>query len=202
MPKCDARVDAYIGRSAEFAQPILRFLRETVHAACPEVEETLKWGMPTFMYHGILCSMAAFKQHATFGFWKNTVMIDAAQDGAAMGQFGRITHCRDLPTKKVLTAYIRQAMKLNVEREAVPKSLRASRPAPKPPLAVPDDLDRALKKQRKAAQVFAAFTDGQRREYIEWIAAAKRAETRQRRLEQAIAWIAEGKQRNWKYMNC
>lgn len=202
MPKVDPRVDAYIGRSADFAQPILRFLRETVHAACPQAEETLKWGMPTFMYHGILCSMAAFKQHATFGFWKNAVVVGAAADGAAMGQFGRITHCRELPTKKVLIAYIRQAMKLNVERVAVAKSARASRPASKPAMAVPEDLDAALKKRRKAVQVFAAFTDGQRREYIEWIVEAKRAETRQRRLDQAVEWIAEGKQRNWKYMNC
>lgn len=202
MPKLDPRVDTYIERSAEFAQPILRFLRETVHAACPEVEETLKWGMPTFMYHGILCSMAAFKQHATFGFWKNSVVVGAAADGGAMGQFGRISHCRDLPTRKVLTAFIRQAMKLNAERGATPKSTRVTRPAPKPALAVPEDLAAALKKQRNAAQVFAAFTDGQRREYIEWIVEAKRAETRQRRLDQAIEWIAEGKQRNWKYMNC
>lgn len=202
MSKTDPRVDAYIERSAEFAQPILLFLRETVHGACPEAEETLKWGMPTFMYHGILCSMAAFKQHATFGFWKNSVVVGAAADDAAMGQFGRITHCRDLPTKKVLTGFIRQAMKLNAERDAVPKSARAARPAPKPALAVPEDLNAALKKRRKAAQVFAAFTDAQRREYIEWIVEAKRSDTRQRRLDQAIAWIAEGKQRNWKYMNC
>ncbi len=196
MASIDPRVDAYIERSAEFAQPILRFLRETVHAACSEAEETLKWGMPTFMYHGILCSMAAFKQHATFGFWSNEVVVGAAADGSAMGQFGRISHCRDLPTKKVLIGYVRAAMKLNAA------GVKPARAPPRPAADVPDDLAVALKKQRKAAQVFAAFTDSQRREYIEWIVAAKRAETRQRRLDQAIDWIAEGKQRNWKYMDC
>jgi uncharacterized protein YdeI (YjbR/CyaY-like superfamily) len=37
------------------------------------------------------------------------------------------------------------------------------------------------------------------REYIEWLTEAKSEETRQKRLETAIAWISEGKPRNWKY---
>ncbi len=198
MASSDPRVDAYIERSADFAQPILHFLREAVHAACPDVEETIKWGMPMFMHHGNLCSMAAFKQHAAFAFWKNSVVVGSTADGSAMGQFGRISHCRDLPTKKVLSGFVRAAMKLNVAG-VKPERVRA---APKPAADLPNDLVAALRKQRKAGREFATFTDSQRREYIEWIVEAKRAETRQRRLDQAIEWIAEGKQRNWKYMNC
>ena len=69
MPKKDPRVDAYIAKSADFAKPILKQLRAMVHAACPQVTEDIKWGVPHFMYHGMLCGMAAFKQHCAFGFW-------------------------------------------------------------------------------------------------------------------------------------
>ena len=199
MPKLDPRVDAYIERSAEFAQPILRFLRETVHAACPDAEEAIKWGTPTFMYHGMLCSMAAFKQHATFGFWKGELVVPDATDGAARGDYGRITDCRDLPTKKVITGHIKLAMKLNAEGVKRPVTKSAT---PRPPALVPDDLAAALRKNRKAGSVFEAFSPSHRRDYIEWITEAKRAETRQRRLDQAIQWLAEGKSRNWKYENC
>jgi uncharacterized protein YdeI (YjbR/CyaY-like superfamily) len=199
MSKTDPRVDAYIERSEEFARPILTFLRETVHGACPDAEETLKWGMPAFMYQGILCSMAAFKQHATFGFWKGRLVVPEAEDESAMGQYGRITHCRDLPTKKVIVGHIKLAMKLNVEGVKAPRTRSG---VPKPPAETPDDLGAALKKNRKARAAFEAFSPSHRREYIEWIVEAKRADTRQRRLEQAIEWLAEGKPRNWKYMGC
>jgi hypothetical protein len=115
----DPRIDAYIAKSADFAQPILIHIRETVHAACPDVTETMKWSMPHFDYKGIMCAMAAFKQHATFGFWKGA-LIDGlgpnrANGGDAMGQLGKITSVKDLPSRKVLTGYIKAAMRLNDE---------------------------------------------------------------------------------------
>jgi uncharacterized protein YdeI (YjbR/CyaY-like superfamily) len=197
----DPRVDAYIAKSAEFAKPILAHLREVVHAACPEVEEAMKWSHPHFSYRGMLCGMAAFKQHCTFGFWKFDLIVaaDPASE-AAMGQFGRITKLSDLPSKKVLTGYIKQAMKLN---EDGAKALWLEKRAkPKPAAKVPDDLTAALAKNKKARTVFEAFPPGQRREYIEWITEAKREETRKKRLAQTIEWLAEGKRRNWKYENC
>src|SRR5687768_11293887 len=121
----DPRIDAYIAKSADFAKPVLTSLRETVHSACPDVEETMKWSAPHFMYHGMLCGMSAFKQHCAFGFWKGSLIVDG--DGReveqAAGQFGRITSVSDLPSKKELTAYIRKAMKLN--EEGVPSPSRS-----------------------------------------------------------------------------
>ena len=197
----DPRVDAYIAKSAEFAKPILAHLREVVHAACPEVEEAMKWSHPHFSYQGMLCGMAAFKQHCTFGFWKFDLIVanDPASE-AAMGQFGRLTKLADLPSKKVLTGYIRQAMKLN--EDGVKAHWLEKRAKPKPPAKVPDDLSAALAKNKKARTVFEGFPPGQRREYIEWITEAKRDETRLKRLAQTIEWLAEGKRRNWKYENC
>jgi len=198
----DPRIDAYIEKAADFAQPILKHLRQTVHAACPDVEETMKWSSPHFLYKGMLCGMSAFKQHCAFGFWKGKLVV--GDDGRtledAMGQFGRITTLRDLPPKKTLIAYIKKAMALN--EEGVPSPMRAKRAAPKPPVAVPDDLAAMLRKNKKAQTTFDAFSPSHRREYVEWIGEAKREETRKKRLQTTIEWLAEGKSRHWKYVNC
>jgi uncharacterized protein YdeI (YjbR/CyaY-like superfamily) len=194
----DPRVDAYIARSAEFARPILTHLREVVHAACPEVEETVKWSFPHFMHQGMLCSMAAFKAHCAFNFWKGALVMDGDGGSAeAMGQFGRITTLAELPPKTVLSGYVRKAMALNESGARAPARRKA---APKPALAVPDDLAGALRTHRKAAATFEGFSPSQRREYIEWITEAKGESTRARRLTTTIEWLAEGKPRNWKYM--
>jgi uncharacterized protein YdeI (YjbR/CyaY-like superfamily) len=199
----DARVDAYIEKSAEFAQPILRAVREIVHEGCPETEETIKWGLPHFDYKGMLCSMAAFKEHCAFGFWKSRlVLADARAAGEvpekeSMGSFGRLTSLKDLPPKRKLIGYIRKAMELN---DAKIKSPVRSKPRPpRPALPVPEELTAALKKSKKAQATFAAFPPSHRREYIEWITEAKTDATRQRRIDTAIEWLTEGKSRNWKY---
>lgn len=195
----DPRVDAYIEKSAEFARPILRYLREAVHRYCPEVEESIKWGSPYFLYKGMLCGMAAFKQHCAFGFWKGALLVDArVRNDEAMGQFGRITSLEQVPGKRVLADHIRRAMALN---EAGTQPARKHRDAKSKPAAdVPGDLAAALAKNRKAAAVFEGFSPSHRREYIEWITEARREETRAKRLAQTIEWLAEGKPRNWKYL--
>ena len=171
-----------------------------MHAACPDVEETLKWSVPHFDYKGqMMCSMAAFKEHAAFGFWKGALITGlgshSAKDDAAAGDLGRLTSVKDVPGRKELTGFIRAAMKLNDEGIVVsrPKS------APKSEAKVPPELATALAKNRKAKAAFDAFPPGQRREYVEWIAEAKREETKAKRVAQAVEWIAEGKARNWKY---
>jgi uncharacterized protein YdeI (YjbR/CyaY-like superfamily) len=194
------RVDAYIAKSEPFARPILEYLRDTVHQYCPDVEEAIKWSSPHFVYHGNLCNMAAFKQHCAFGFWKGALIVADARNDEAMGQFGRITSLKDAPGKKLLAGYIRQAMKLN--EEGVQPARKTKDAAARPPAEVPEDLAAALKKHRKAAATFEAFSPSARREYIEWITEAKREETRAKRLAQTLEWLAEGKQRNWKYMSC
>jgi uncharacterized protein YdeI (YjbR/CyaY-like superfamily) len=196
----DPRIDAYIAKQKDFAQPILNHIREVVHSACPEVEETMKWSSPHFDYKGgIMCAMAAFKEHAAFGFWKGALLEDVGPNfnngGGAAGNFGRLTSVKDLPSKAALTKIIKQAMRLNEEGVTVARPKKA----PKPEAKVPAELAAALKKNKKAAAQFAAFPPSHRREYIEWISEAKRAETKASRVEQAIEWIAEGKGRNWKY---
>lgn len=195
----DPRIDAYIERAAPFAQPILRHVRAAVHEACPHVDETIKWGMPTFVHAGgILCGMAAFKQHASFGYWKHALVVGEGEPRDGMGSYGKMTSVDDLPAKKTLLAHIRKAMKLNEDGVKSP----ARKAAPKPPPETPADLAAALGKNKPAQAAFDAFPPGCKREYIDWIVEAKREETRAKRLAQAVEWIAEGKRRNWKYENC
>jgi uncharacterized protein YdeI (YjbR/CyaY-like superfamily) len=198
MPGHDPRVDAYIAAAAEFARPILEEIRKRVHAACPQVEETIKWGMPNFVHAGgILCGMAAFKQHASFGYWKHAlVMGEAERDG--MGSYGKLASVGDLPPRARMQADLKRAMKLNEEGVKPERRKPASKPAPE----VPGDLAAALDKDRAAKATFDGFPPSCKREYIDWIVEAKREETRAKRVAQAVEWMAEGKRRNWKYENC
>lgn len=200
MARKDPRIDAYIEKSADFAQPILRHLRAVVHEACPDVEEGMKWSFPHFGYKGMMCNMASFKAHCTFGFWKPELVLGADAKDDGMGQFGRITSVEDLPPKKTLVGYVKKAAALN---EAGVKPQRLTRPKkPKAEIPVPDELASALalKKNAKARATWEGFAPSHRREYLEWITEAKRAETRAKRVAQTLEWLAEGKQRNWKYM--
>lgn len=194
----DRRVDAYIAKSADFARPILEYIRQTVHEACPECEETLKWRSPTFMYHGMLCGMAAFKAHAIFGFWKGSLISGVGDRDAtetAMGNFGRVTSVNELPPKRQLVALIKEAMKLNEMGVKLPRARK-----PKQAIPMPRALRAALAKNRKAKTTYDAFSPSAKRDYLEWIAEARSDETRDRRVKQAVEWMSEGKQRNWKYM--
>lgn len=199
MTTTDPRVDAYIAKSADFAQPILEHLRAVVHAACPDVEETIKWGFPHFMYKGMMCSMASFKAHCALNFWKAELLMADEANREAMGQFGRIGSIKDLPSKKALTAYIKQAMKLNDDGLAAPARAKPAEPRA---LLIPDELTAALTKSPAARKHFEAFSPSKQRDYAEWITEAKTEATRTRRLEQAVEWISEGKARNWKYEKC
>jgi uncharacterized protein YdeI (YjbR/CyaY-like superfamily) len=196
----DPRVDAYIARQAEFARPILEHLRETVHAACPEAQETIKWSRPSFLYkREILCGIAAFKAHATFGFWRaGDVLGETGAERDAMGQFGKLTSVADLPPPDALHALVCKAMAV-IDSGSAPA--RPRKP-PKPDLPASGDLRAALDAAPMAAAIFDAFPPSCRREYVEWIEDAKRPETRAKRVAQAVEWMADGKKRNWKYENC
>jgi uncharacterized protein YdeI (YjbR/CyaY-like superfamily) len=201
MSARDPRIDAYIAAAEPFARPILEHLRALVHESCPGVEETLKWRMPAFVAHGaILCTMAAFKRHAAFGFWRHAEVIGSEPPGEAgdkgMGSFGKLTSVRDLPPKTRLRALLKQAAALNASGA---KPARVAKAASKPMPAMPPDLVAALDAAPKAKAAFDAFPPSHRREYMEWILEAKRAETRARRIVQTIEWLREGKSRNWKY---
>lgn len=193
--------DAYIKHSAVFAQPILRHLREVVHRGCPGAQETIKWGFPHFEYHGILCSMAAFKEHCAFGFWKASLLTDPEKQlrkmgATAMGNFGRIGNLSDLPSEKILLSYVREAAKLNETGVRVPGRRK---PAIKKDLSVPGYFMTTLRKNKKALETFNDFSYTNKKDYVDWVTETKSEETRNKHLVTAIQWLAEGKIRYWKY---
>jgi len=196
MPTLDPRIDAYIAAAPDFARPILERLRAVVHAGCPQVVETIKWGMPAFEHKGPLAGMAAFKRHAVFGFWKHELVVgDDARAREAMGSFGCLKTLSDLPPKRALVAFVRSAVKLN--DAGVPAPRRKTRP--RRAVAVPPALRAALARNARARATFEGLAPSHRAEYVEWVAEAKRDETRARRVQQAVEWLAQGKRRNWKY---
>ncbi|MBS1902934.1 MAG: YdeI/OmpD-associated family protein [Bacteroidetes bacterium] len=203
MGKKIKEVDAYITKSQEFAKPILTKIRDVVHKTCPDVEEAIKWGMPFFMYNGqMMCMMSAFKQHAAMGFYKAALMsdktlIENAKSESAMGHVGRMESINDLPSDKKLAAWIKEAMKLNAERVKLPKAKPS--PKEKKELVVPDYVTKALRTNKTAKAAFEAFPYSHKKEYVTWFEEAKTDATREKRLAQAIEWMAEGKSRNWKY---
>jgi hypothetical protein len=200
MPKTDARVDAYIAKAAPFAQPILKQFRAIVHEACPEVVETIKWSVPAFDHRGMLCSMAAFREHCRLALWKGGLLevrvagMEVADDGR-VAMFPRVRSVDDLPSDAVLMRLIKQAAQLNEQGTKPPARARSATRD----VEVPDFFMAALRRNTRALAAFNAFPPSHRREYVEWITGAKREETRRRRIEIAIAQIVEGKSQNWKY---
>lgn len=197
----DPRIDAYIKKSAPFAQPILTHFRALVHKACPDVEETMKWSFPHFNYKGaMMCSAASFKQHCSVGFWKAALLkdpslIENAKAETSMGHLGRITSLKDLPTDRKILSLIKEAMQLN-EKGIKVKKVKKSAKSPE----IPAYFLEALKTNMKADIFFQASSNSCKREYIDWIEEAKTEATRTKRIKQSIEWLAESKQRNWKYM--
>ncbi|MBI5402226.1 MAG: YdeI/OmpD-associated family protein [Ignavibacteriae bacterium] len=195
------KIDAYIAKSADFAKPVLSHIRNLVHKACPKTREVIKWGFPHFDYKGMMCSMAAFKHHCAFNFWKESLMNDSKKilkikDKDSMGSLGQIKSKSDLPHDNIFISYIKEAMKLN--DEGVKLTVK-KKDTGKTELVIPDCFFKALKKNKKAQVSFEKFAYSHRKEYIMWITEAKTEETRNRRIETAVEWLSEGKSRNWKY---
>ena len=199
MPQLDSKIDEYIAKAQPFAQPVLLHLRSQIHLACPEVKETIKWGFPHFEYKNeILCSFAAFKNHCAFSFWKAALIKDPrlmqhAREEKSMGHLGPIHSIQDLPAN--LSDLIREAADLNEKGVKLPRKTNS---APKE-MMIPLEFEEALRENHQAWEVFDKLSYSHRREYISWISEAKTEATRQKRITQAVAWIAEGKKRNWKY---
>jgi uncharacterized protein YdeI (YjbR/CyaY-like superfamily) len=200
MGKKSPQVDGYIAEAADFARPILNKVRKLFHRACPDIEETMKWGFPHFEYKGIVGSVAAFKHHAGFGLWKATLLKNSH---ALFQQMGKTTmgnikleKVEDLPPDKVILAGIKEAVALNEQGVRAPKPRRQK---PKLELSPPEDFLAALKRNRKALAAYEAFSPSHQREYVEWIIEAKQLATRQKRIATAVEWMADGKSRHWKY---
>lgn len=196
-------VDAYIANSEDFAKPILEHWRRLIYENCPDAEETVKWSLPHFEYHGDnMCVMASYKNHCSFTFLKDQLMTDARlkanKDLKPIQRFlGKISKTGDLPPDDEFIAMLKEAMQLN-EKGIKIKREKPESDKPKV-LETPDYLLAALAANAKANEVFESKSNSFRKEYIVWITDAKTDETRQKRINEALEWIAEGKGRFWKH---
>jgi uncharacterized protein YdeI (YjbR/CyaY-like superfamily) len=191
----DPRIDSYIAKAPEFAQPILTYLRDLVHKTVPDAGEDIKWGMPCLTYKGKnLAGMAAFKAHTSFGVHGDGRAIEG------MGQYGKMSSMDDMPSDAtIVTALL---AKDRIDSTGTALKIGSKPKVAKPEIPVPDDFAAELAKAQGARERFDSWAPSHRREYLEWIIEAKRPETRAKRIAEAGAWIAEGKKRNWKYENC
>jgi len=160
----------------------------------------MKWSFPNFEYKGLMCNMAAFKNHCSFGFWKASLMKDKtlvknAESESSMGHLGALKSLKDLLSDKIMIQYIKEAAKLNDEGIKVEKK----KPIKKE-LVIPPYFIKALKTNKAALKAFDGFSYSNKKEYVTWITEAKTETTRTRRIATALEWIAEGKIRNWKYL--
>ena len=195
----EPRIDTYIAKAEPFARPILEHVRERVHAALPEAEETLKWSMPAYtLGRKIVLITAAFKAHVALNFWRGQELRGEGANADAMGQFGKIKSLADLPPDKELDRLIREAADLAKSAPAPRKTKHAPKPAP----GLHPEFAAALAKAPQAKAVLDSFPPSAQRDYFEWIAEAKQDATRQKRIATAIEWLGEGKRRHWKYQNC
>jgi uncharacterized protein YdeI (YjbR/CyaY-like superfamily) len=204
MGKKDPRVDAYIAKKAAFAQPILKELRTIIHEAHPDIDEDIKWGAPAFMHKGIVCIIAGFKEYVGVNFWKGALIVPSnarrATDDRGMKQLEKMSSIEDLPPRKKIISYVKAAIQLNEGGVPTPNRGKAAPIKKQGPLRTPPSLSKALARNAKAKKTFEGFAPSHKREYIEWIGSAKTEVTRDRRIEQALGWLSEGKPRNWKYM--
>lgn len=203
LANTDAKVTEYIENSAEFARPILTHLREQIHEHCPDVVESIKWGIPHFDYKSdFMCVLAAAGKHCSLTFIKSEFMTDPRFAGGKKVKAGerfmsRITSLSDLPSDGELAGFVREAMDLNDRGVKLDKTAKA---APnRSPVETPAFFLEALSRNAVAEQVFENQSTSFRKEYVVWLESAKTDATRQRRTDEAVEWIAEGKRRFWKY---
>ena len=205
MRRTDPRVDAYIERAPEYARPILNKLRRLFHRACPSIEENIKWGTPSFEHGGLVVGMAAFRKHVSFGFWKARAMSDPEGlfgGNAKASPFAiKVASVKGLPADKVIVAYVKEAVELN-EKGAKAKPAGAKKKKARPAPKLPDDFAATLRRNEKAWATYQELSPSNKREYVEWVSDAKREATREKRIATAVEWMAEGKERNWKYKRC
>lgn len=195
------RIDIYISKAMPFAQPILNHLRELVHSAHPGIEEGWKWSFPHFLYQDeIVCSMASFKGHCAFGFWKASLLktgdgiFRESTDG--MGSLGKIRSLSDLPSDNLIREAVLEAVTLIDGNQKVPRIPKSSVENFQ---EIPADFQKLLNENPAAKSTLESFSKSNRREYLEWISDAKTEATRTKRMSTSIEWLNEGKIRNWKY---
>ena len=180
------RIDEYIAKAPPFAQPICKRLREIIRKADSGIVEDWKWG-PNFNKSGMVCGIWAFKQHVTMTFFQGALLKDPKKilihgSSNAKNRAVKFTALCEIP-ERTLISYIREAVRNNE------RGLRAA-PSPKA-VKSPPDFRKALAARPHAKKFFEALSYTHRKELVIWITSAKKAETRSRRITEALAMLSK-----------
>lgn len=180
------QISEYIESMPEWSRNICKKLRTIIHKADPQMHEDWKWG-PNFNHNGMVCGFGAFKKHVSFVFFQGAQMKDAKKilqlGGAnAHNRMMHILNVKDIK-EKVLIDYIKEAVQINMNGKAV----GISSPA-KVEIETPADLQ-ILLEHTGLSEYFDMLAYTHRKEYILWITEAKKAETREKRLEKTIEML-------------
>ena len=182
-------VDDYIADAGNWKDELMR-LRDILLST--ELEEEVKWGGPCYTYGGKnVVGMAGFKSY--FGLWfhqgallkdKKKMLINAQEGRTKALRQWRMQNAKDIKTA-IIKSYVKEAIKLAKEGKQIV-------PARKKPLVVPPELKKALQSNKKAGETFKNMRLGLQREYAEYIANAKREDTKQRRIDKILPMIKSG----------
>jgi uncharacterized protein YdeI (YjbR/CyaY-like superfamily) len=185
-------VDKYIDELPAFAQAICKKLRSIILSADKELKEEWKWG-PHYSLNGMVCGFSGFKEHAKLTFFNGSEMTTDAFNHCVDNDFSRSIKFTDVSqvNEKEILALVKQSIAVNkkgFKRVVKDKTVE-----------VPDDLQKALSKNKKAAAFFDGLTYGYKKEFVEYVTTAKREQTRLERIEKVVAMSADGKRLNDKY---
>jgi uncharacterized protein YdeI (YjbR/CyaY-like superfamily) len=184
-------------RSETRWKPELAKLRKIMLAT--GMQETVKWGGPVYTSQGKnICGIGAFNDWATIWFFQGALLSDplGVLVNAQEGRTKALRQWRFTSASQVKAGEIKRYLEEAISHAQAGKEIKPDRDKP---LIVPAELAAALKKNKTAGKAFAAMSKSCRREYAEYIAEAKKPETRMRRLDKAMSMITAGIGLNDKY---
>ncbi|MCW3104718.1 MAG: hypothetical protein JWO09_3158 [Bacteroidetes bacterium] len=185
-PDAKALIDEGISQAEPKAQAICKKLRAIIFKAEPDIIEDWKWG-PNYYKDGMVCGFWYFKTHVSFVFFQGALLKDKKKvllknEGNLHNRHIKFTDLKQID-EKLLIEYITEAV-INNE-----KGLKITEAKDKT-VVIPDDFKKLLSKN-KLLKNFEEMSYSKRKDYVGWINGAKQAETRERRITQALEKIKE-----------
>lgn len=188
-------IEEYLEKLTDHKDTVLR-LRAILQQT--ELNETLKWGIPSYQINGKnVVGIGAFKSYAGLWFYNGSFLKDAskvlinAQEGKTKGlRQWRFTSLDELD-ETLIMEYVLEAIQNQKEGKEVK--------AEKKPLVIPNELREALAADLQLSEAFDELKLTTKREFAEYIQEAKREQTKADRLAKIIPMIKVGMGLNDKY---
>jgi hypothetical protein len=180
-PNAKAMIDEGIKGAEPFARAICHKLREIIFKAEPTIIEDWKWG-PNYYKDGMVCGFWYFKHHVTFTFFQGAMLKDEknvlqVNSGNINNRHLKFTDIKQI-NERLLIQYLREAVNNNQ------KGLKIIQSADKT-VVIPADLKKLMVKNKVLVH-FEDLSYSKRKDYVQWVEAAKQDETRMRRMLQAV----------------